>query len=209
MLASPQISAKWRNLFLDENTGFWNTGVNCKEDRFPVFPFCCTLDFVGSKLCVWDVFRESLGFLSVEGEGKCRLYQGRDQAVLWTSSLSRLLGCALELKWSVSFPALHWNGPAFVLWPPSVTICGPPTKGHDLGKGVSARWGDPGGAEDWRGIAGWCIFTFTTHFSVSHCFMLFIHSNPQKLMCVFHVLATLSSFGNFIVNKIKSLSWKS
>ena len=54
--------------------------VTCKEEVFPVFPTCCTLDFPQGRLCVWDVFQgASLESIPMEVEGRHRTDQEETQ----------------------------------------------------------------------------------------------------------------------------------
>lgn len=60
------------------------------------------LGFQESRFCVWDGYqRVSLGSILVEGEGKHRIGQRRNLAVMGTSCFSQHLKEALELKWFI------------------------------------------------------------------------------------------------------------
>lgn len=175
MLVSPQIPAKWRNLFWGKNEVLWNKTVTCKEEIFPIFPSFCIVGFPGGRFCVWDVFqRVSLESIPMGVEGRHRIDQGRNVAVMWDGTPSQSVRLALELKCLIRFPASYWNSHDLIHPSQSAIICASRTKGHDLGKGSCLQLWVSWTGSRMKGKFGWCIFTSTAHsvlFFFSCCYV--------------------------------------
>lgn len=206
MLVSPQISAKSRNLFLGRNEVLWNTAVACKEEIFPIFPSCRTLGFPGSRLCVWVFFQGvSLELIPVEMEGRHRIAQERNAAVMWAPGAPANSSCEL---W-------NWNGssvfPCCIETAMTLYIClsqplsvDHTQKGMTLARGLSAAEGILDRLKAEREI--WVLHLAPLTLSFSFFLLDFSLYHSKTFLCVFYVPGTVASSGNLTMNKTEPLT---